>query len=147
MLFLHLAGLVIWFGSLMGMTFVILFSNRQIESNETRLFLRKTIRTLGWIAHPTSILVLVSGIFMVIEMNFGDTAKPLWLIYMERGGGVVILLGIAIIALMGSRMVKRLGSVGNNQSALSLRGGTYLTSLLVIIFAILSVILVVSFRL
>lgn len=147
MLFLHLTGLVIWFGSLMVIAFVIMLSKRPTKSNETRSLIRRAIRIMGWVAHPTSILVLVSGIVMIVEMNFGDTPKPLWLTYMERGGGTIVLLAIVLTALFGSRIVKRLGATENAHSEVAVRGGVYFTSLIVIIAAILSVILVVSLRL
>lgn len=148
MLFLHLAGLIIWFGSVMAIAVLIMVAKRGVESTETKQLLRKVIRTLGWVAHPTAIIVLVSGVFMIIEMNFGDTPKPLWLNYMERGGGVIILVSIILTAVFGSKMVKRLGGEANQTAAVvPLRGGAFLISLIAIILAILSVILVVSLRL
>lgn len=147
MLFLHLAGLVIWFGSLFAIAVVILLTKRQIKSNETKALIRKVIRTWGWLAHPTSILVLVSGIIMIVDMDFGDAQKPLWLNYMEMGGGMIIMLGIVAVLLLGSRMAKRLKKAGDVDSEVVVRGGVYLASLLIIIAAILSVILVVALRL
>jgi len=147
MLFLHLTGLVLWFGSLLAMALVILLSKKLAVSQDARTIVRKTIRTFGWLAQPSAVVVLVSGIIMIIDMNFGEADKPMWLSYMEKGGGMIILIAIAFTAVLGRKMVKRLGENDVTGGGAAMGGSLYLTSLIVILAAILSVILLVSLRL
>ena len=147
MLFLHLAGLAVWFGASMASAFVLILAKRKITSSETKTFVRKALRAFGWLTHPSSIVVLVSGIIMIVNMNWGDLDKPLWLTYMERGGGMIIIVAIALTAILSRKIVKRLDSASHSSSEVAVGGGLYLTSLLAILVAILSVILVVSLRL
>ncbi|WP_274364685.1 DUF2269 family protein [Paenibacillus thermotolerans] len=147
MLFLHLTGLLLWFGSSMANAVVLLLSKRHIAADETKSLVRNMIRVSGWLTYPGSILVLVSGIVMIVQMNIGESAKPLWLNYMEKGGGTIVMVSIALTAVLGERIVKRLGSAGQIGSGSVAGSGLYVSSLFVIQAAIVSVLLVVGLRL
>lgn len=131
----------------MANALVMLLSKRQAASQETTALIRRMLRTFGWLTHPGAVLVLISGIIMIVDMNWDGAQKPLWLNYMERGGGVIILASIVLTAIWGRSMSKRLQSTQHDGSAVAVSGSLYITSLLLILAAILSVILVVSFRL
>jgi len=149
MLFLHLTGLILWFGALFAIVVLLGMARRRDVAQEARALVGKAVRLFGWLAHPSSIVVLVSGILMIIEMDFGDTAKPLWLTYMERGGGTIILAAIVLTALFGRKAVKRM-TMPESSAAAAPRAGAALpavTVFTVLILAILSVVLVVSLRL
>lgn len=148
MLFLHLTGLSLWFGALMAIVILVfLIKGKKKVADDTKSLVRKAIRTFSWVAHPSSIIVLVSGIFMIIEMNLGDAGRPLWLNYMEKAGGTIILIAIILTAVLGRKMVKQLAVTENSGSTAVAGGGLYQASLVVILAAILSVVLVVSLRL
>lgn len=62
------------------------------------------IRTFKAMTHLSAIIVLISGIYRVVQMNFGDAAKSFWLSYMEMAGGMIVLLGIILLAILGRRV-------------------------------------------
>ncbi len=47
------------------------------------------IRTFKAMTHLSAIIVLISGIYRVVQMNFGDAAKSFWLSYMEMAEGLI----------------------------------------------------------
>lgn len=64
-------------------------------------------RLMNWVVHPSTLFILVSGIMMFVEMGLGSD-KPFWLIFMERGGTVVLLLSIVWVTLQGNKPTKKL---------------------------------------
>lgn len=148
MLFLHLTSLILWSGALFAIVVLLGMARRRNVAQEAKTLVGKAVRLFGWLAHPSSIVVLVSGILMIIEMDMGDTAKPLWLVYMERGGGTIILAAIVLTALFGRKAVKRLSLSENGAAAVRSSGvAVPVTVFTVLMMAILSVVLVVSLRL
>ncbi len=143
MLFMHLAGLVLWFGSTMANVSILVLGRRHAASREIGPLVRKAVRVFGWMAHPSSVAVLVSGIVMMVEMNPGDAGKPLWLNYMEKAGGVIVIAAIAITAVLGRKAAK-----ADRTGAGELPGTNgFAASLLLVLGGLLSVIFVVSLRL
>lgn len=148
MLFLHLTSLILWFGALFAIVVLLGMARRRDVAQEAKKLVGKAVRLFGWLAHPSSIVVLVSGILLIIEMDMGDMAKPLWLVYMERGGGTIILAAIVLTALFGRKAVKRLSLSEDGAAAVRSSGvAVPVTVFTVLMMAILSVVLVVSLRL
>ncbi|GKS12385.1 hypothetical protein YDYSY3_33850 [Paenibacillus chitinolyticus] len=142
MLFLHITGLLGWLGALLGIFVTMLLLRKQLGTPDANSLAGKTIRVFGRIAHPSSILVLLSGLYLILQMGIG-TDKPLWLQVMEKGGGTIILLAVIFTAVLGSKMNKRLNSAGGT----SVRLTGYLSTVGVFMFLIVSVVLVVSLKL
>ncbi|MFD7521945.1 hypothetical protein [Paenibacillus chitinolyticus] len=142
MIFLHITGLLGWLGALLGILVTMLLLRKQLGTPDANSLAGKTIRVFGRIAHPSSILVLLSGVYLILQMGIG-TEKPLWLQVMEKGGGTIILLAVIFTAVLGSKMNKRLNSAGGN----SVRLTGYLSTVGVFMFLIVSVVLVVSLKL
>ncbi|MFE6799290.1 hypothetical protein [Paenibacillus chitinolyticus] len=142
MLFLHITGLFGWLGALLGILVTMLLLRKQLGTSDANSLAGKTIRVFGRIAHPSSILVLLSGVYLILQMGIG-TDKPLWLQVMEKGGGTIILLAVIFTAVLGSKMNKRLNSSGGT----SVRLTGYLSTVGVFMFLIVSVVLVVSLKL
>ncbi|WP_217557115.1 hypothetical protein [Paenibacillus sp. GbtcB18] len=142
MIFLHISGLLGWLGALLGILVTMLLLRKQLGTPDANSLAGKTIRVFGRIAHPSSILVLLSGVYLILQMGIG-TEKPLWLQVMEKGGGTIILLAVIFTAVLGSKMNKRLNSAGGN----SVRLIGYLSTVGVFMFLIVSVVLVVSLKL
>ncbi|MEY9093887.1 hypothetical protein [Paenibacillus sp. RC84] len=142
MLFLHITGLLGWLGALLGILVTMLLLRKQLGTPDANSLAGKTIRVFGRIAHPSSILVLLSGVYLILQMGLGS-GKPFWLQVMEKGGGMIILLAVIFTAVLGSKMNKRLNSAGGT----SVRLTGYLSMVGVFMFLIVSVILVVSLKL
>ncbi|MGX4585627.1 hypothetical protein [Paenibacillus chitinolyticus] len=142
MIFLHITGLLGWLGALLGIFVTMLLLRKQLGTSDANRLAGKTIRVFGRIAHPSSILVLLSGVYLILQMGIG-TDKPLWLQVMEKGGGTIILLAVIFTAVLGSKMNKRLNSAGGT----SVRLTGYLSTVGVFMFLIVSVVLVVSLKL
>ncbi|MCY9589807.1 hypothetical protein PC41400_16440 [Paenibacillus chitinolyticus] len=142
MLFLHITGLLGWLGALLGILVTMLLLRKQLGTSDANSLAGKTIRVFGRIAHPSSILVLLSGVYLILQMGIG-TDKPLWLQVMEKGGGTIILLAVIFTSVLGSKMNKRLNSSGGT----SVRLTGYLSTVGAFMFLIVSVVLVVSLKL
>ncbi|MDF2716175.1 MAG: hypothetical protein K0R28_3100 [Paenibacillus sp.] len=140
-LFIHLSGLCVWLGSLVAVGILLSAMKKQIHSADVGALVKKTVRTFNLLTHPSAFLVLVSGVLMLLQMGLGSD-KPFWMIYMERVGGMVILLFIVVISMMGRRLVKRLS--GNVAHATSSSITSYVTGLAVSSVLVLSIIFVVS---
>lgn len=145
MLFLHLTSLVLWMGSLVSILILIMLAKRQMASQEVKTLARRAIRTFSWLAHPSSIIVLASGVFMIIELKL--SSKPLWLDYMEKGGGTIILAAIVLTIIFGRKAIKNLEVQSDGNPAATIVSPMFATVLAALIVAILSVVLVVSLRL
>jgi len=141
MLFLHLTGLFMWLGGLLAIVVMLSVLKKQIGTGETSALAGRIIRVFSLFAHPGAALVLVSGVYMIIQMGMGAD-KPLWLNIMEKGGGMIILLGVILTGIMGSRVKKRLKAEPAGRTGLS----GYLTVMSACMALIVSVILVVSLK-
>lgn len=100
--------------------------------------------------YPATIIVLISGIYRVVQMNFGDTEKPFWLNYMEMAGGMFVLFGIILTAILGRGVIKLLSSkkvTTIDMAVVGKRLSVYLITVVLVMLLVLSVGFVVSFRL
>ena len=68
-LFLHLTTLSLWIGSVLTIAAILLLMRRQISNHVVKGLAQKAIRTFNRITHPSSFLVLVSGVVMIIKMG------------------------------------------------------------------------------
>lgn len=154
MLFIHLSGLAIWFGSIVAIGLMLFSFRRDIRSEEARNMVRKAVKLFNRLTHPSSFLVLLSGGLMIMD-RWKDTNHPFWLSFMERVGGTVILLSIIVMTIVGRKLIKRLDaaggvkpvSVGAGAGAAMVRLNSYLSTMTVAGLGVLAVIFVVSFRL
>lgn len=142
MLFLHLAGLVTWLGSLFAIVIMLTMLNKQLGSLESNTLAQRVIRTFSRFAHPSAVFVLISGVLMIIQLGMGS-GKPLWMEVMEKGGGTIILLGLIFTGILGSKVKKHLSIPGEAQR-IKLSG--YMFAMSTVILLTLSVVLVVSLK-
>ncbi|CAH0120228.1 MULTISPECIES: hypothetical protein [unclassified Paenibacillus] len=140
-LFLHLAGLFLWLGALLAKTVVLGMLQKQLGSETGNTLAQRVIRTFSLFAHPGAVLVLISGVFLIIQMGLGK-GKPVWLEVMEKGGGMIIILALIITGIWGSKVRRRL----RDGSAQAVKLNGYLTVLAGFMVLILGVVLVVSLR-
>lgn len=147
MLFLHLTGLSIWLGSLIALAVSISLLKKHTESDEGLKIIRKILGVISCWIHPSGFVVLVSGIIMIVKMGISESAKPLWLHYMEKGGSIIILLSIISLGMISNKKVKKAFVISSVDSAIVKKGLTfYQSSISIFILFILSVIFVVSFK-
>jgi putative copper export protein len=142
MLFLHLAGISVWLGSIVTIAILLLVIKKQIDSDVGRSLVKKIIEIFNMLTHPSSYIVLVSGILMVIKLGSSETGKPFWLNYMEQVGGMVVLHFIIVLSILGRKVMKRIA--GANIQLASSGISFYVTGMLVTTLLILSVVFVVA---
>jgi hypothetical protein len=100
------------------------------------------------LVHPSALFVLFSGVFMMKDMNFGDTIRPFYIVFMERFGGGSVLFTLIAVSLVGQRLVKKLnilekeGSVIKHLPSINM----YIIMNLLSIALVVATIFVVSFR-
>lgn len=135
LLFAHLFGLMVWGGAVLAVIVMLL-------SSDFKLLARRIISIFNRLAHPAAFIVLVSGVFMIIQLDMGLN-KPLWLDMMEKGGGTIILLFFLITGIWGSKLKKRLVAAQGQTVALS----GYITAMLAFFVLTVSILLVVSMKL
>lgn len=141
LLFLHLTGLMVWLGALLAVVIVVPILKKQPGSSESNALTGRMIRIFGMLAHPAAVVVLLSGVFMIIDMGIGSD-KPLWLDLMEKGGGTIILLALVLTGILGSKARKRLGAADGRSVALK----GYLTTTAGFMVLIVFMVLLVSLK-
>lgn len=164
MLFLHLTGLFAWLGALLAIVVMLTLLKEQLGTAPGNTLAKRVIRVFSTIAHPSAVAVLISGIVLIVQMNWGAN-KPFWLQVMEKGGGTLILLALIVTGIMGSKLKKRLtatvagaATVAGTAAvagaakpadgdAQTVKLSGYLTTLTVCIVLVVAIVLVVSLRL
>ncbi|MDF2713678.1 MAG: hypothetical protein K0R28_603 [Paenibacillus sp.] len=141
MLFLHLTGLMVWLGALLAVVIVVPLLRKLPGSAESNALSSRIIRIFGMFAHPAAVVVLLSGVFMIVDMGIGPD-KPLWLDLMEKGGGTIILLALVLTGILGRKARKRLGAADGRSVTLS----GYLTTTAGFMILIVSMVLIVSLK-
>lgn len=147
MLFLHLAGLSVWLGSLLSLAIVTFMSRSHADSGYVRSLVRKITGAFSSWIHPSAIVVLVSGIILIANMYSG-ASRPFWLNYMEMGGMTIIFLSMIILGLFSNRKVRKPLAASSSGETTAIKKGltNYFTLLVIFILLILSVIFVVAFK-
>ncbi|TDF99429.1 hypothetical protein [Paenibacillus piri] len=141
MLFSHLTGLFIWIGSLFATIVMLLMLKKQISSQESKALAQRIIKVFSWFAHPGSVVVLASGVFMIVQLGLSSD-KPFWLSAMEKGGGMIVLLSLILTGIWGGKVKKQLrAGQGHN---VKLTG--YLTMMSIIVILIILIMLIVSMK-
>jgi len=146
--FLHMMGFIIWLGLLIALGIILPVLKEQLDTEVGQKIVLKIIRTFNNMTHLSAVIVLISGIYRVVQMNYGST-KPFWLNYMEMAGGMIVLLGILLLAFLGRRVTKPLSSkkVAPDIDVVGKRLSLYVTAVVLVMMLVLSVVIVVSFRL
>lgn len=107
--FLHIAFVAAWFG---GAALMAMFLRDAIRTDQVDRMNHALNRAQRWnltMFIPTSVIVLLTGIFMMMQTG-GE--KPLWLLVKERFGSLFILLFILFIVLYGRKALAKVKSDG-----------------------------------
>ncbi|WP_336776235.1 hypothetical protein [Paenibacillus sp. MMO-58] len=142
-LFLHLTAISIWLGSVLTIAIMLLTMRQQIANRDIKSLAQKAIRTFNRIMYPSSFLVLVSGIVMIVKLG-KDSARPFWLEYMQDAGAMTILVSIILSGIWGKKVIKRINQ-GNDKHAES-SISKFSSGLLVSLLFILSVVFMAAFK-
>ncbi|WP_040952845.1 hypothetical protein [Gorillibacterium massiliense] len=155
MLFLHLAGLAIWLGSLVAISVMLSIFKKNLDKPGHNAIARSTIRVFNVLTHPSAFIILVTGLVMVLTEDYGDKT-PFWLFYMQNIGGLIIIAVIAVLSIFGKKAARSLLSAdaagGGKKSvvgeiAAAGKSLSLMVSLMTVsIVLILSVVLIVSYR-
>jgi uncharacterized membrane protein len=147
--FLHIIGFIVWLGWLISSAVILPMLKDQLDTEIGQKLVRRVIRISNGMTALAAIGVLISGIYRVVQMNFGDATKPFWLNYMEMAGGMIVLVGIILLAVLGRRVTKPLSPKNATPGAavVGKRLSVYITAVVLVMLAVLSVVLVVSFKL
>lgn len=143
MFFLHIAGLCIWFGSMVTVLALLLVLRKELRNETVSALTQKTIRISNRITHPSAFLVLLSGIVMLVMIGMDQHSNlPFWIIFMEQAGSLVILAFFIAVSIAGRKVTKHLAA--NNLSLADKSLNTYLIIMVILALAIIAVIYVVS---
>ncbi|TBL80379.1 hypothetical protein EYB31_08155 [Paenibacillus thalictri] len=145
LLFFHLTGLSIWLGSLVAVIVMLTMMKKHIASPEIGQLAQKTVKIFNFLTHPSSFVVLISGVLLIVDMGLIRSAKPFWMHYMEEVGGMFILLFIVLLSILGKKLVVKL-TAGDQ---LDIRSGMarYLSGMMVSVVCVLSVVFIVAVKL
>jgi uncharacterized membrane protein len=143
MFFIHLASLAAWFGvTLMGVIMLLSMKGKLAESQLTSVA-QNIVRQINRITHPAAFLVLASGLYMI--MQWDRNGMPFWLAFMERAGGMVIILFMILVSIFGAKVRKTLAQGDGASAAKSIN--TYAAVTFIFLLGVLAVTLVVSLKL
>jgi hypothetical protein len=141
MLFLHLAGLAVWIGSTLALIVILTVMRSQLGSSEPGAIATKLIRTFSWLAHPSAVVVLGSGGYMIAKVWAGSD-EPFWIGAMEKGGGTILLLAIIVTGIFGGRAKRAIQASAGG----AVRMTGYLSTLYGAAVLVLAVMLIVSLK-
>lgn len=102
-LFIHVFSVATWFGAT---TLMAMFLRNAIRSNDGTMMTNSLATAHRWnltMMIPTSILALITGMYMLMQH---DGNKQLWLLVKERVGSLFIVVFILVIAFYGKKLLK-----------------------------------------
>ncbi len=145
LLFLHIAGVVLWLGSVVMAVILLSTLKKDLQSPNIAELSTKTIKLLNRVTHPTAFLVLLTGIFMLMSDTWGmanHNSFPFWITFMEQAGAITILAFIIAVSIIGKKATKRLAAGEYAQALKSIN--TFILTALILAIAAFVVIYVVS---
>jgi putative copper export protein len=131
----HITGIAVWIGSFIGFAVLMrsVASKGEIHKTEEGI-IRKIVRFVNTGVLPASGIVLVSGVYMILQFN--RETLPLYLSLMEQAGSMAVLFTMLGVGLYSRRVTKKLEEGGAAAAA-----GTY--SVLLMLSAGLALIVVI----
>jgi putative copper export protein len=131
----HITGIAVWIGSFIGFAVLMrsVASKGEIHKTEAGI-IRKIVRFVNTGVLPASGIVLVSGVYMILQFN--RETLPLYLSLMEQAGSMAVLFTMLGVGLYSRRVTKKLEEDGAAAAA-----GTY--SVLLMLSAGLALIVVI----
>lgn len=112
-LFIHVIGVATWFGSITLMAMYLRNATRTKNLENMATALATTHRWNLTMMIPTSVLVLITGIYMFAAI--GGAEKPLWLLVKERFGSLFVILFIIVISFYGKKLLQKVKDTETKQ--------------------------------
>lgn len=147
--FFHIIGIIVWLGSLITLAILLPMLKNKLDTKLGQKLARDIIHVFNAMIHVASVVVVISGTYKVTQMNFFATNKPFWIDYMVSLGWATTLLGMILIEVLGRRITMPLFSKINTleSSIVGKRLSVYVSTIVMIMLMVISIILVVSFKL
>ncbi|SEN38646.1 DUF2269 family protein [Lihuaxuella thermophila] len=111
-LFIHVVCVAAWFGGISVMAMYLRDSIRSGNPETMSYALGKVQRWNLTMFIPTAVLVLLTGIYMLMQY----ANKPTWLLVKERFGSLFIVLFIVLIALYGRKLLNQVKAAGTDSA-------------------------------
>jgi len=143
MFFLHIAGLCIWFGSMVTILILLLILRKDLANETVAALTKRTVGIANRITHPSATVVLLSGITMLVLIGMDQYGNlPFWIHFMEQAGSLVILAFLVLISIAGRKVTRHIAENKLDLANKSLN--RYLTFMIVLALGVIAVIYVVS---
>ncbi|MCH5585382.1 DUF2269 family protein [Shimazuella sp. AN120528] len=116
-LFIHVFSVATWFGAT---TLMAMFLRNATRTDDAAIMTNSLATAHRWnltMMIPTSVLALITGIYMLMQY---DANKPLWLLVKERVGSLFIIVFILVIALYGKKLLKAAKDSASNSTTASI---------------------------
>lgn len=137
--FLHIFGIVLWFGSLLTVGFLLMTMRRKPESEKFHI-LPSVVRGVTRLSHIGAAFLLIGGIPMLFMIRHTKMAE-FWVQYMAGLGIIIVLLSMFMLSAVSKDMV---GTADGAMVRRSLRlYGRWLSFILLLT---LSILVVVAFK-
>lgn len=142
LLFFHLTSLAVWLGSML-ISALLLKSFKNSDKANSSEFIKQLTKYISMLTHPSSFLILVTGIWMLI-LQAGDDANQFWLQYMQGLGTLLVIGFIVMISIYSRKLSKGLTSPQKGSTTVGL--SAYINTLLITSLLIISIIFVVAMK-
>ncbi|GAA0465427.1 MULTISPECIES: hypothetical protein [Alkalibacillus] len=138
---LHIVGVALWIGAFIVVGLLLRsLAKSEEELKKHSLVIEKLRRMINWVVLPSGIVVMLTGVYMILQFN-RDTL-PLYLKLMEEIGGVAILLTVIVVSLYSKKLKKKLQGIELKKDK-SLTAITKMYTNFLFISTILSIVVVV----
>lgn len=145
-MFLHINSLVVWVMALLSVAIIVMMLKKHLDTEPVKRVVYQVIRIFNAITYPSCIIVLISGVCI---LSFVDSTNSLWFNYMEMVGTAIVPVNIILLFILGKRVTTLLAPKTDTTGSITtieLRVSTYLSAVFLITALILSVILIVGFK-
>ena len=135
LLFFHVTCVALWLGSI-GAVYILHRKAMASGNDQHALAIQTSRSVIRGIMNPCSLVVLLTGITMLMQMGLVGREKAFWLAFMEQFGGLVILLSVGLLTWQMRRLTasgETQASFGNMNRVLTLIGAGIVAVLLVVL--------------
>lgn len=135
LLFFHVTCVALWLGSISAV-YILHRKAMAVGNAQHALAIETTRSVIRGIMNPCSIVVLITGITMLMQMGLVGRERPFWLAFMEQFGGLVILLSVGLLTWQMRRLAasaETQASLGNINRVLTWIGAGIVAVLLVVL--------------
>lgn len=143
---LHIVGVALWLGSFFGFGYLLRGLAKDGEKlKDYSLVIKKIQRWVMFGIQPSLMVILLTGVYMILQFN--RDSLPLYLTLMEMGGGTIILITIILVSIFSVRLSKKLQGVpSKKEKSLASLTKLYANFLLVSMLLGIAIVVIVGLR-